>query len=128
MAVALRELFDGLGVSVRRYAARRTRDPGTFSRYLGGSRVPPWEVVMDLFTDLAEHRGLSATPEAIELVRGLHHAAVTASTLPKHAMEVLEQQLADADRVSRRSTVRGATCWGTPCSIASTASRIWKSA
>ncbi|MEU8773470.1 response regulator [Streptomyces sp. NPDC048606] len=107
LALALRELFDGLRVSVRRYAARRTRDPGTFSRYLSGTRVPPWEVVMDLFTDLAEQRGMSPTPEAIELVRGLHRAAVSASTSPKHAMEVLEQQLADADRVSRRSTVRG---------------------
>ncbi|MGW7453972.1 response regulator [Streptomyces sp. NPDC054787] len=107
LAQALRELFDGLDVSVRRYAARRTRDPGTFSRYLSGTRVPPWEVVMDLFTDLAEHRGLTATPEAIELVRGLHRAAVATSASPKHAMEVLEQQLADADRVSRRSTVRG---------------------
>ncbi|MFD6974070.1 response regulator [Streptomyces sp. NPDC059979] len=107
LAQALRELFDGLDVSVRRYAARRTRDPGTLSRYLSGTRVPPWEVVMDLFTDLAEHRGLSATPEAIELLRGLHRAALTVSTSPKHAMEVLEQQLADADRVSRRSTVRG---------------------
>ncbi|WFB06370.1 response regulator [Streptomyces sp. LX-29] len=107
LAQALRELFDGLGVSVRRYAARRSRDPGTFSRYLSGSRVPPWEAVMDLFTDLAEHRGTAATPEAIELVRALHRAAVTTSTSPKHAVEVLEQQLADADRVSRRSTARG---------------------
>ncbi|MER6911991.1 response regulator [Streptomyces sp. NPDC000594] len=107
LAQALRELFTGLEVSVRRYAARRARDAGTFSRYLSGTRVPPWEVVMDLFTDLAEYRGTSATPEAIELIRGLHRAAVEAGTSPQHAVEVLEQQLADADRISRRSTVRG---------------------
>ncbi|WP_406397087.1 response regulator [Streptomyces uncialis] len=107
LAQALRGLFDGLAVSVRRYAARRTRDPGTFSRYLSGARVPPWEVVTDLFTDLAEHRGRPATPEAIEHVRGLHRAAVATGASPRHAMEVLEQQLADADRVSRRSSVRG---------------------
>ncbi|MFI1867230.1 response regulator [Streptomyces jumonjinensis] len=107
LAQALRELFDGLDVSVRRYAARRIRDPGTFSRYLSGTRVPPWEVVMDLFTDLAEHRGTAATPEAIELLRGLHRAAVATGASPKHAVEVLERQLADADRVSRRSTARG---------------------
>ncbi|MFI1016990.1 response regulator [Streptomyces sp. NPDC020965] len=107
LAQALRELFDGLGVSVRRYAARRMRDAGTFSRYLSGSRVPPWEVVTDLFTDLAEFRGTAATPEAIELVRGLHRAAVAASGSPRHAVEVLELQLAEADRVSRRSSVRG---------------------
>ncbi|KUN09220.1 regulator [Streptomyces yokosukanensis] len=107
LAMALRELFEGLEVSVRRYAARRVRDAGTFSRYLSGTRVPPWEAVMDLFTDVAEHRGMAATPDAIELVRRLHRAAVETSTSPRHAVEVLEQQLAEADRVSRRSTARG---------------------
>lgn len=107
LAMALRELFEALEISVRRYAARRIRDAGTFSRYLGGTRVPPWEVITDLFTDVAEHRGLAATPEAIELVRRLHLAAVRTSSSPRHAVEVLEQQLAEADRVSRRSTARG---------------------
>ncbi|MFI2241462.1 response regulator [Streptomyces chrestomyceticus] len=107
LAMALRELFESMGVSVRRYAARRVRDAGTFSRYLNGTRVPPWEVVMDLFTDVAEHRGMAATPEAIDLVRRLHRAAVETSASPRHAVEVLEQQLAEADRVSRRSTARG---------------------
>lgn len=82
LAMALRELFEGLDVSVRRYAARRVRDAGTFSRYLSGSRIPPWEVVMDLFTDVAEHRGMAATPDAIELVRRLHRAAVATSASP----------------------------------------------
>ncbi|GHF21144.1 MULTISPECIES: response regulator [Streptomyces] len=107
LALALRELFEGLDVSARRYAARRFRDAGTFSRYLNGTRVPPWEVVMDLLTDVAEHRGTAATPEAVELVRRLHRAAVETSASPRHAVEVLEQQLAEADRVSRRSTARG---------------------
>lgn len=107
LASALRELFDGLGVSVRRYAARRYRDAGTLSRYLSGARIPPWEVIMDLFTDLAEHRGTAATPEAIEFLRALHHAAVESSSSPRHAVEVLEQQLAEADRFARRSTAHG---------------------
>lgn len=107
LAMALRELFAGLNVSVRRYAARRMRDAGTLSRYLNGTRVPPWEVVMDLFTDVAEDRGMAATPDAIELVHRLHRAAVETSAAPRHAVEVLEQQLAEADRVSRRSTARG---------------------
>jgi CheY-like chemotaxis protein len=107
LAMALRELFEGLQVSVRRYAARRQRDPGTFSRYLNGTRLPPWQVINDLFADLAEHRGTAVTTEAIELVRGLYGSAVDAASSPNHAMELLEQQLADADRVSRRSTVRG---------------------
>ncbi|MEU9607871.1 response regulator [Streptomyces sp. NPDC048057] len=107
LAMALRRLFLGLEVSVRRYAVRRVRDAGTFSRYLSGTRVPPWEVVMDLFTDLAEHLGVAATPDAIELVRTLHRAAVATAGSPRHAVEVLERQLADADRVSRRQAVRG---------------------
>ncbi|MEO3974777.1 response regulator [Streptomyces sp. CAU 1734] len=107
LAKALRELFDGLDISVRRYAARRRRDAGAFSRYLSGTRVPPWEVVTDLFTDLAEHRGTAVTPGTIELLRGLHMTAVRTGASPRHAVEVLEQQLADADRVSRRSSVRG---------------------
>ncbi|MGW5676839.1 response regulator [Streptomyces sp. NPDC003860] len=107
LAMALRRLFLGLEVSVRRYAVRRVRDAGTFSRYLSGTRVPPWEVVLDLFTDLAEHRGVAATPDAIELVRTLHRAAVATAGSPRHAVEVLERQLADADRVSRRQAVRG---------------------
>ncbi|MEU5978080.1 response regulator [Streptomyces sp. NPDC047315] len=107
LAMALRRLFLGLEVSVRRYAVRRVRDAGTFSRYLSGTRVPPWEVVMDLFTDLAEHLGTPATPAAIELVRTLHRSAVATAGSPRHAVEVLERQLADADRVSRRQAVRG---------------------
>ncbi|MFD3442778.1 response regulator [Streptomyces sp. NPDC058685] len=107
LAEALREMFEGLQVSVRRYAARRQRDPGTFSRYLNGTRLPPWQVITDLFADLAEHRGTAVTTEAIEFVRGLYGSAVDAASSPKHAVEILEQQLADADRVSRRSSVRG---------------------
>ncbi|MET8605630.1 response regulator [Streptomyces rubiginosohelvolus] len=107
LALALRELFEGLGVSVRRYAARHRRDPGTFSRYLNGTRLPPWEVIMGIMTDLAEHRGTTVTAEAIELIRGLHGSAFDSSASPMHAAEIIERQLADADHVSRRSTVRG---------------------
>lgn len=107
LAEALRELFEGLQVSVRRYAARRQRDPGTFSRYLNGTRLPPWQVITDLFADVAEHRGTAVTTEAIEFVRGLYGSAVDASSSPKHAVEILEEQLAAADRISRRSSVRG---------------------
>ncbi|RPK54566.1 Response regulator SaeR [Streptomyces sp. ADI96-02] len=107
LAEALRELFAGLDVSVRRYAARRRRDPGTFSRYLNGTRLPPWGVIMDMLADLAEHRGTTVTAETIELVRELYGSAFDANSSPKHAVQIIEQQLADADHVSRRSSVRG---------------------
>ncbi|MFE7122338.1 PleD family two-component system response regulator, partial [Streptomyces sp. NPDC057654] len=107
LARMLRELFGGLDVSVRRYAARRHRDAGTFSRYLNGTRVPPWEVILDLLTDLAEHCGKAATPVAIEHVRGLHQTAVRNSGSPQHAVELIERQLVDADLVARRTTAHG---------------------
>jgi hypothetical protein len=107
LAMVLRELLEGMQVSIRRYAARRQRDPGTFLRYLNGTRLPPWQVISDLFADLAEHRGTAVTTEAIEFVRELYGSAVDAASSPKYAVELVEQQLADADRVSWRSRVRG---------------------
>ncbi|GAA2333380.1 response regulator [Streptomyces kunmingensis] len=106
LAQALRELFEGLEISVRRYAARRRLDPGTLSRYLNGTRMPSWKVVRELLADLGEHRGTAVTPEAIELVREMYRAAAEAGS-SHQAMEVLEDQLADADRRSRRSSVQG---------------------
>lgn len=105
-AQALRTLFTGLEVSVRRYAARRYRDAGTLSRYLSGARVPPWEFVVDLFEDLAVIHGTTATPLTLEHVHELHRCAVQATVSPAHGMEVLERQLADADREALRATVQ----------------------
>lgn len=56
----LRQQSEALGVSARRYATRRFVNPGTLSRYLAGSRVPPWKFVQDLLTDVAEERGVPA--------------------------------------------------------------------
>ncbi|MFI8997024.1 response regulator [Streptomyces sp. NPDC053542] len=103
LADALRGIFDGLGISVRRYAARRMRDPGALSRYLNGTRVPPWEVVTDLLTDLGEQRGAPPKPETIDLLRTLHRRAVQANPSPRHGVELLQDQLAQADRESRVS-------------------------
>jgi len=105
-AQALRTLFAGLEVSVRRYAARRYRDAGTLSRYLSGARVPPWEFVVDLFKDLAAVHGAPATALTLEHVHELHRCAVQATASPAHGMEVLERELADADREARRATVQ----------------------
>ncbi|MFF2920800.1 response regulator [Streptomyces celluloflavus] len=104
LAIALRELFRGLNVSLRRYSSRRHRNAATFSRYFSGRAVPPWDVVMDLLADLAEHRGKPATQEAMDLLRRLHQAAIATTSSPKHAVEILERQLADADRTARSTT------------------------
>jgi CheY-like chemotaxis protein len=102
-AEALRELFAGLGITVRRYAARRRRDADTVAHYLDGTLVPRWEFVLDLLTDLAESHA-PATPETVELLRGLHRAVLRTSASPGHALEVLQNQLADADREARRTS------------------------
>ncbi|WP_251095153.1 chromosomal replication initiator protein DnaA [Streptomyces sp. Caat 7-52] len=103
LAEALRRLFDGLGVSVRRYAARRHRDPGSLSRFLNGTRIPPWEFVHDLIRDVAEEQGRAPTPEAIELMRRLHRTALAYSGSALNRVQALEDELADADRQSLRS-------------------------
>ncbi|KUF15083.1 chromosomal replication initiator protein DnaA [Streptomyces silvensis] len=102
LAEALRGLFDGLGLSVRRYAARRSWDAGSISRFLNGTRVPTWDFVTTLIGDVAEqHRPL--TPEATELLRRLHREALARSGSSTHRVQVLEDELAEADRQSTRS-------------------------
>ncbi|WP_435823863.1 response regulator [Kitasatospora aureofaciens] len=104
-AEALRSLFAGLrpAVSVRRYSSRRHLSPGALSRYLSGQRIPSWDFVQDLLTDVGADRGSVATPETIELLRSLHAAALQTSASVSHAVQQLQFQLAEADRLSRRS-------------------------
>jgi chromosomal replication initiator protein DnaA len=104
LAEALRGLFDGLGLSVRRYATRRHRDAGSVSRFLNGSRVPPWEFVSDLISDVTERQGQPPTQEAVDLLRRLHRAALAESGSAFSRVQLLEDQLADADRRSMEST------------------------
>ena len=106
LASALRELFAALEVSVRRYGARRHRDAGTISRYLNGTRIPPWEFVLDLLNDVGEQHGYTPTLEVIEHIRTLHRQALSASGSTAHRVQLLQEQLADADRQARRSAVR----------------------
>ncbi|MFD5466569.1 response regulator [Kitasatospora sp. NPDC127059] len=104
-AEALRSLFAGLRptVSVRRYSSRRHLSPGALSRYLSGQRIPSWQFVQDLLTDVGADRGNVATPETVELLRCLHAAAQQTSASVGHAVQQLQSQLAEADRLSRRS-------------------------
>ncbi|MGW7586618.1 response regulator [Kitasatospora sp. NPDC054768] len=104
-AEALRSLFAGLRptVSMRRYSARRHLSPGALSRYLSGQRIPPWQFVQDLLTDVGADRGSVATPDTIELLRSLHSTAQKTNASVSHALQQLQFQLAEADRLSRRS-------------------------
>ncbi|MFE5511248.1 chromosomal replication initiator protein DnaA [Streptomyces sp. NPDC056529] len=105
LAGALRGLFGALGISVRRYATRRHRDAGSVSRFLNGTRIPSWEFVNDLINDVAELKGRPPTVETMEYIRGLHRTALEKSGAPQHRVQVLEDQLAEADLRSVRSSV-----------------------
>ncbi|MEW2287330.1 ATP/GTP-binding protein [Streptomyces sp. NPDC047841] len=104
LAEDLRRVFLLLGVSVRRYAARRFLHPGSVSRYLSGERVPPWDFVAGVITDVQD-RQAPLTPEAEAALRDLHRAALRSN---QHGSEVqgLQDQLAEADEETRRITTR----------------------
>ncbi|MFI1969414.1 hypothetical protein BLA24_14295 [Streptomyces cinnamoneus] len=106
LAQALRELFAGLGISERRYAARRSYDSSTVSRYLSGQRMPSWEFVLNLLHDVAEERGTVPTAETTEMLRARHTAALKAGKSPTHKVQLLEQQLAVADQQARKVAAR----------------------
>ncbi|MCX4964022.1 hypothetical protein OHA98_04140 [Streptomyces sp. NBC_00654] len=106
LAQALRDLFLGIGISTRRYAARRAYDSSTVSRYLGGRRLPPWEFVLNLLNDVAEERGTVPTEQTIGMLRELHTTALRAGNSPVHKMQLLQRQLAEADQEARRAAMR----------------------
>ncbi|WP_439681879.1 response regulator [Embleya sp. MST-111070] len=105
-AEALRRLFAVLDVSVRGYGARRFRDAGSISRFLGGARVPPWKFVAELVEDVAEHRGHPVPPDETARLRRLHRAALRHSAAAAGPVKAaLELQLAEAELDAQRSTV-----------------------
>ncbi|MEU3284100.1 hypothetical protein [Streptomyces longwoodensis] len=106
LAASLRVLFNGLEISVRRYAARRSRDAGAISRYLNGSRLPPWEFILDLARDVAAYRGESIKEETLQLLRDQHRAAVETQGNPASLLRLTQLQLAEADRKSQQSTLQ----------------------
>ncbi|WP_141746672.1 hypothetical protein [Streptomyces sp. LUP30] len=106
LANSLRVLFNGLEISVRRYAVRCSRDAGAISRYLNGSRIPPWEFILDLVRDVAAHRGESIKEETLQLLRDQHDAAVKTQGNPASLLRVTQLQLAEADRKSQQSAIQ----------------------
>ncbi|MFE5186975.1 response regulator [Streptomyces sp. NPDC056628] len=61
--------------------------------------------MLDLLNDVSEARGNAPTPEAIATIKALHRNALRASNAPAHAMLLLQDQLAEADREARAATV-----------------------
>jgi hypothetical protein len=106
LAEGLRDIFSGLNLSVRRYATRCHCDPGTLSRYLNGSRVPPWSFVRQLITDVGSAKQRSVQAEVFEHVRTLHRDALQTSNADLYAVQVLQDQLEEADREQQRAALR----------------------
>ncbi|MFI8360044.1 hypothetical protein ACIGD1_07770 [Streptomyces sp. NPDC085612] len=100
----LRGVFLALGVSVRRYAARRHMDPSTVTRYLGGERVPPWDFVAGVLADLRE-ADLPVTFEAETGLRSLHGEALKCHRSDSEK-QTLQDRLAEADEETRRIRTR----------------------
>ncbi|MBK3646395.1 ATP/GTP-binding protein [Streptomyces sp. MBT33] len=103
MAEDLRRIFLVLGISVRRYAARKHLDASTVTRYLNG-RVPPWDFVAGLVTDVQEVQA-PLTPEAEAALRDLHRSALKSNRHNSDVQE-LQDRLAEADQEVRRITTR----------------------
>ncbi|BBC35866.1 hypothetical protein SGFS_071600 [Streptomyces graminofaciens] len=102
-AEALRTLFDSLGISLRRYAARCYTDAGTLSRYLKGTRIPPWNFVVNLLAHVAEEREIQTSDETVALLRQLYVRAAKTSAGTKRAAD-LQRLLEEADEQVREAT------------------------
>lgn len=106
LAAGLRGLFGAVGVSLRVFALRVYRDPGTVSRYLNGTVVAPAEFVDTLLTHAAKATGRPSSPEVIAHVHGLQRRALQATNRAGWELQNLRDQLAEADRQRQHAEVR----------------------
>ncbi|MGA4798251.1 hypothetical protein [Streptomyces lavendulocolor] len=97
LAASLRTLFGALDWSVRRFAARHHYDPGTVSRYLAGHRVPPVTFVHTLLQDVAARNHGHLGPEATQHILDQHAAARRVADPRAHRLELLREQLREAE-------------------------------
>ncbi|MET9053430.1 helix-turn-helix domain-containing protein [Streptomyces bacillaris] len=102
LAKALRTLFDALGVSMTRYAARCNCDKAAVSRYLSGARVPPWPFVRDLIAHVTEDRGHPVNAETVATVRELYVRAAGAGKGRRRSQD-LQHLLEEADQQAREA-------------------------
>lgn len=104
LAEDLQALFGALGISRRRYAVRRHLDPSSVTRYLNGDRVPPWDFVAGLISDVRQESA-PLTLQAEAALRETHRVAQSANR--RHsAMQELQDELASADEETRRIKTR----------------------
>jgi hypothetical protein len=107
LAAQLRTLFEGIGLTQTRYAARAHLDKSVVCRYLKGERIPPWDFVHDLLVESTKRRGgTPPTSEVVAHLRALHRAALEAGTSSGHRVMLLQEQLREADAIAQRAESR----------------------
>ncbi|MFF4712234.1 hypothetical protein ACFY2V_12655 [Streptomyces eurythermus] len=105
LAEQLRGIFSSLNITMRRYAARTHRNAGAVSRYLSGTRVPPWDFVTELLAEVARTRGTPIKTDVVDLLRKNHRHALQASSKRLHEVQQLQDQLEEADLRVRQSEI-----------------------
>ncbi|MFB8123156.1 hypothetical protein ACFVG1_22215 [Streptomyces bacillaris] len=76
------------------------------SRYLNGTRLAPWEFILELVRDVASHRGDSIQGETLELLRTQHRAAAEAQGAPSNLLRIAQDELAEADKKAQKSSLQ----------------------
>ncbi|WP_374215496.1 helix-turn-helix domain-containing protein [Streptomyces sp. RKCA744] len=100
----LRELFGTLNVSLRQYSARSSMPATSLARYLNGTRLPPWSVVVDLLRAVAEDRGEAVNTADMDRLQDLYQqAAPNGSVLLRIQAEDLRRQLAALQEEMQRT-------------------------
>jgi len=103
----LRTLFDALRVSQNRYAARVYLDKSVLSRYLSGERIPRWDFVHQLLVESTlKNDGVAPTPDVVKHLRTLHRSALESGGSPNHKIQLLQEDLAEADAQAQRADRR----------------------
>ncbi|MFF2626631.1 SpoIIE family protein phosphatase [Kitasatospora griseola] len=102
----LGQLFQGLRISLTRYAARCNRDKGSVSRYFSGARIAPKDFVDELLRQVAETTGEFVTPEVQEHVHRLRMEALRVRNASRHEVEQLRDRLGAAERELQLAGVR----------------------
>lgn len=107
LAALLSALFEGIGLTQTRYAARVHLHKSVVCRYLKGERIPPWDFVHSLLVESTKKRGgTPPTPDVVAHLRRLHRAALEAGTSSSHRIRLLEEQLREADAAAQRAESR----------------------
>ncbi|MFC8454022.1 DUF3223 domain-containing protein [Kitasatospora sp. NPDC057223] len=102
----LNQLFDVLGITLIRLAARVRRDKGSVSRYLSGRRIAPSAFIDQLLNEVADTTGNPVTENVRDQAYQLRLKAIKVRNPSKYEIEQLRESLGAAERDLKRADVR----------------------